>query len=241
MSPDSTDASADYPRQAWVFAGGEFSVSHLPEQEVDGDDLIVCVDRGLEHCLTAGYKPSMLIGDLDSVSPELLIDERVADVPRHVYPSKKAASDLEITLELLSERNLQRVMLLGVSGGRTDHMLFNWQLPLLRRWPFQLQLIDATTRCYVLRDNISVTLYLSIGQLVSLLPLTTVKGVTTGGLQYALTQATLSIGSTLGLSNVVAAGTVNVELCEGTLLVMVNTADEHSTFNIQHSTFNIQH
>jgi len=227
MSPDPTIVSSDNPRQAWVFAGGEFSVSHFPGEEVDEHDLFVCVDRGLEHCLAAGYEPDLLIGDLDSVSPELLSDARVVDVPRHVYPSKKAASDLEITLELLSERDLQRVIVSGVSGGRTDHMLFNWQLPLLRLWPFQLQLIDATTRCHVLRDNSLLRLELSLGQLVSLLPLTTVKGVTTGGLQYALTQATLSIGSTLGLSNVVNARTVKIDIREGALLVMVNAADEH--------------
>ena len=214
---------AEISRQAWVFAGGDFSTHHFPAGEVCENDLFVCVDRGLEHCLAAGLKPSMLIGDLDSVPEALLSDPRVVDVPRHVYPSRKAASDLEITLELLCEHSLQRVALLGVSGGRTDHMLFNWLLPTLRAWPFQLELIDVTTRCHVLRDKSSLTVNMRIGQWVSLVPLTTSSGVTTGGLQYAVDQATLLPGSTLGLSNIADAHSVSVDINDGTLLVMINT------------------
>ncbi len=214
---------AKNPRQAWVFAGGDFSPRHFPVDEVGENDLFVCVDRGLVHCLAAGLKPSMLIGDLDSVPETLLSDRRVVEVPRHVFPSRKAASDLEITLELLCEHSLQRVALLGISGGRTDHMLFNWLLPTLRAWPFQLELIDATTRCYVLRDKNSLTVNTRIGQWVSLVPLATSSGVTTGGLQYALDQATLLPGSTLGLSNIADAHSVSVDINDGTLLVMINT------------------
>lgn len=208
---------------AWVFAGGDFCSSDMPHSEVGEQDIFICVDRGLQHCLGAGYQPSLLIGDLDSVSPSALTDQRVAGVERHVYPREKAASDLEIALDLLCENPPQRVVLLGVSGGRTDHMLFNWYLSAMRQWPFRLQYIDATSRSYILQQADSITFDTRHGQTISLLPLTASLGVCTSGLHYALSAATLSPGSTLGLSNVAEAETVQVMIDSGTLLVMANT------------------
>lgn len=204
-----------------MFAGGDFAVDHLSIQQVQEHDLIVCVDRGLEHCLQLGLHPDRLIGDLDSAPESLLQDERVASVRRHVFPSKKAASDLELALTILSEESINEVILLGVSGGRTDHMLFNWQLVRLRRWPFSIQFIDDTTHTYVLEGAQSVATVSTPGSFLSLLAMERCTGVGTEGLQYPLADAVIETGSTLGLSNVVESEQVRVEISSGTLLVMV--------------------
>lgn len=216
MSPDTC-------RRAWVFAGGEFSRDHVPFDELDERDQFICVDRGVEHCLAAGLCPTLLIGDFDSVDADVLQSDALANIPRQVYPAMKAASDLELTLQMLAEEPPEYVIILGVSGGRTDHMLFNWMLPALRSWPFTLLLIDGTTRCHVLqgRDNCSVPAF--TGQTLSLLAQTRTLGVTTTGLQYALQDATLEVGSTLGLSNVVVSERVSIAIDSGTLLVLVNS------------------
>lgn len=206
---------------AWVFAGGDYSSDHLPAGEVKDTDLVVCVDRGLEYCLQSGLQPDLLIGDLDSVSPDLLQDARVVAVPRHVFPSRKASSDLELALDLLAEDPPARVVLLGVSGGRTDHMLFNWLLPLLRPWPFSLQLVDATTHCHVMGVDKDLSVNVVPGQIVSLLALSLCTGVCTTGLHYVLTDAKLLPGSTLGLSNIAETQRVRISKTNGTLLVLV--------------------
>lgn len=208
---------------AWVFAGGDFSIDHLPVSELRDDDQFVCVDRGVEYCLAAGQQPSVLIGDLNNVTTSVLHDSRVINVERHVYPSRKASSDLELALELLAENPPERVVLLGISGGRTDHLLFNWTLPLLRQWPFRLEFIDATTHGYVLYGGQELAVEAVVGQTVSLLALSPGFGVSTRGLQYALECATLLPGSTLGLSNLVDSTQIGVEVERGTLLVMVQT------------------
>lgn len=206
---------------AWVFAGGDFSIDHLPVSELRDDDQFICVDRGVEYCLAAGQRPSILIGDFDSVSTSVLQDSRVVNVERHVYSSRKSSSDLELALELLAENPPDRVVLLGISGGRTDHLLFNWTLPLLRQWPYPLEYIDATTHGYVLYGEQTLTLDAVVGQTISLLALSPGHGVTTHGLQYALKGATILPGSTLGLSNLVESTQIGVEIKSGTLLVMV--------------------
>jgi thiamine pyrophosphokinase len=206
-----------------VFAGGEFSVAHVPFDEVTDRDQFICVDRGVEHCLAAGLQPTLLIGDFDSVGAGVLDQIQLAEVPRHDYPSKKAASDLELAMQMLADDPPDSVVILGVSGGRTDHMLFNWMLPALRRWPFSLLLIDGTTRCHVLQQQTVCAVYATPGQTISLLAMERVTGVSTEGLQYALDGATLEVGSTLGLSNVVVSEQVRVSLQHGTLLVLVNS------------------
>lgn len=223
----SRQLAADLGRQAcapraWVFAGGEFSRDHVPANGLEAGDHVICVDRGLEHCLAAGLEPSLLIGDFDSVDEQVLGRSELARIPRHVYPAKKAASDLELALQVLAEEPLSEVTILGISGGRTDHMLFNWSLPALRHWPFRLVLLDGTTCCHVLQGEDSCLLEADRGQTVSLLAKSRSTGVSTHGLQYPLSDAILEVGSTLGLSNVVESRQVQVSMASGTLLVMIN-------------------
>ncbi|MFK8076899.1 MAG: thiamine diphosphokinase [Granulosicoccus sp.] len=208
-------------KRAWVFAGGEFSSQHFPDDVLLDEDIVVCVDAGLKHCLSLDMQPDLLVGDMDSVPPALLQDKRIANVERHVYPSKKASSDLQLALEVLSTRSVGEVVLLGVSGGRTDHMLFNWHLVLLRLWPFKIQLIDETMHTYVLEGEQRVEVHSFPGRTLSLLAMRSCEGVTTSGLQYPLSKASIHPGDTLGLSNVVETGSVSVDISSGTLLMMV--------------------
>ncbi len=219
---DSHQVKRPSAARAWVFAGGDFATEHVTDSAIEAGDRIICVDRGLEHCLAAGQKPTLLIGDFDSVDAEVLEQPDLAHVPRHVYPPAKAASDLELALQLLAEEPVSRVTILGVSGGRTDHMLFNWSLPALRHWPFTMVLLDGTTFCHVLQGKDECSLETSKGQTVSLLAKCRATGVTTRGLRYALNDATLDVGSTLGLSNEVDDACVNIGIASGTLLVMIN-------------------
>ncbi|NND89958.1 MAG: thiamine diphosphokinase [Granulosicoccus sp.] len=213
--------------RAWVFAGGDFFIEHVPFDEMDEHDQIICVDGGVAHCLAAGLQPTLLVGDFDSVDSQLLAQESLADVPRRTYPTCKAASDLELALELLTEDPPESVIILGISGGRTDHMLFNWMLPALRHWPFSLMLIDGTTCCRVLQGQDKCEFRALAGTTISLLAQVTAMGVSTSGLQYTLADATLDIGSTRGLSNVVHDELVSVKLDSGTLLVLINNDENH--------------
>ena len=206
---------------AWVFAGGEFDTKDFPRHEVKDNDFFVGVDSGAEHCLAVGYVPNVLIGDLDSIKIDPSSHSQLSQIPHHVYPEKKAASDLELALGHLLEMKPKRVVILGVSGGRTDHMLFNWNLPLLRSWPFQLQFIDKSVRAYVLTEQFPLQFKGVTGSCVSILPLTEIGGITTVGLEYPLSNDLIKRGSTLGLSNSVVETFVQVSVKKGVGLVLV--------------------
>lgn len=207
--------------QAWVFAGGDYSIDLWPNERVDDGDIIVGVDRGIKHCLDTGLVPHILMGDFDSVSPEVLADARLKNSATKSYPARKNSSDLELALHWLTEQSVARVTLLGVSGGRSDHHLFNWLLPLQACWPFEISFIDAFVRAYIVTPHYPLIAPVQHLQTISLLPMPNAKGVCTQGLDYALQYAELTSGCTLGLSNVAVSSSIEVSVEEGQLWVFV--------------------
>ena len=208
-------------RRAWVFAGGEFSDKAFRHVVPRQDDYLISVDRGLTYCLEVGLRPDLLLGDFDSVEPELLRRPGINDVPRRNFPAEKDSSDLELALQALCEMTFDEVYVVGVSGGRTDHMLINWQLTLQRRWPFALEYIDDTVNARVLHGAGRVSVEVDPGTIVSLISLKDADGVSTLGLRYVLSDASLIAGSSLGLSNIAVDSTVTVDIESGVVLVMV--------------------
>ncbi len=207
--------------QAWVFAGGDYSIDLWPNECVDDGDIIVGVDRGIKHCLDTGLVPHILMGDFDSVSPEVLADARLKNSVTKSYPARKNSSDLELALHWLTEQSVARVTLLGVSGGRSDHHLFNWLLPLQACWPFEISFIDAFVRAYIVTPHYPLIAPVQHLQTISLLPMPSAKGVCTQGLDYALQYAEVASGCTLGLSNVAVSSSIEVSVEEGQLWVFV--------------------
>ncbi|MEE9334973.1 MAG: thiamine diphosphokinase [Granulosicoccaceae bacterium] len=213
---------AAYKSRAIVLANGELGAQALQRADIQDEDFIVCVDGGLEHALAQGIQPHLIIGDFDSARSVNVKAASLAGVERISHPTVKDVSDLELALEELQQRNMKEVLLLGISGGRSDHGLFNWMLPALKSRPYRFRLLDETIDAQVVNRAHSLKLTIEPGCLVSLLPLREVTGVTTGGLEYALSNASIKPGSTIGLSNVVCAKDVSVELASGVLLVMIN-------------------
>ena len=206
-----------------MFAGGDLP-ARLPADLEDVDDgaFVACADRGLEHCLALGRTPDLIVGDFDSVPAALLDSPACRGATRVTLPADKDASDLDVALErLAAEPGIDRACLLGVSGGRTDHLLFNWLLA-ARDWPFALRLVDDEVDARAVRPGRPARIDAPAGATLSLLAPVPARGVTTRGLRWELEDAALGPGSTRGLSNQVRGpGPVEVRVAEGALLAML--------------------
>lgn len=206
--------------RAFVLASGDCPHSLPAGLKPCGSDQVVCVDGGLVHCLAMGWKPSLLIGDFDSAPAEMLLRPDIQAVKRLSFPPSKDTSDLELALDTLANDDVDEVLILGVSGGRTDHMLFNWMLPARKAWPFSLRLIDDSADALCITAKRPFVGSCVQGVTMSLLALSSCKGVMTRGLLYPLISANMTAGSTLGLSNQSTGAQVEVSLELGTLLVI---------------------
>jgi thiamine pyrophosphokinase len=199
-----------------VFAGGE-----VPPREVVTDlptaELVVAADGGLKVAEVLGISVDVLVGDLDSVDPELpghLIVER--------HPEDKDATDLELAFELIARDWPERVVVVGGAGGRADHELATASLICSSRWaPIEeIDWVTGRARSHVVRGHRQI--HGDVGTLISLIPYGgDATDVRTKGLRWELDGDTLSTGSTRGVSNLMISPVVDVRIGSGVLLAVL--------------------
>jgi thiamine pyrophosphokinase len=199
----------------------------------DGDPAVIAADRGYLRALALGLRPSLLVGDLDSLDPEHVAAAEAAGVAIHRSPSDKDESDTELALLEAVATGATTVTVLGAFGGaRLDHALANlWLLAHPALASVAVVLLDAAARVSLLvapgPGGVPVTRPLPgpRGGLVTLLPFGgDATGVTTRGLRYPLRDEALRTGPARGLSNVREDADAAVTLRSGRLLVVETPA-----------------
>ncbi|MEZ4736117.1 MAG: thiamine diphosphokinase [Caldilineaceae bacterium] len=185
------------------------------------DDYLVAADGGARHCLALGRRLDALVGDLDSLEPDLVTQLAAAGSIIERHPITKDQTDLELAIEFALRQGADEILLMGAVGNRLDQTLANLLILAQRAWPAQLTLVEGHQLAQLVRPGQTVTLQAGIGDTVSALPLSdTVTGITYTGMRYPLTDATLHLGSTRGISNEVAAQPATVTIAGGCLLMI---------------------
>lgn len=195
--------------------------------------LVVAADGGAVACPDLGLTPDLVTGDGDSLPARVLDELRSAGVEVELAPTDKDETDTELAILAALRRGADRITIVGAFGGeRLDHELANVALlahPALIAVPTVL--LDARARVSLIRapttsgGPASRDLPGPIGAIVSLLPLgPDVRGVTTAGLRYPLTDEPLSLGPSRGLSNVRLDRDARVVVRHGLLLVVESPA-----------------
>lgn len=186
----------------------------------EGDDLIAA-DGGAHHAVAMGLRPRVVVGDLDSLAPELAEELAAQGVELEKHPPAKSKTDLELAIERAIRDGAQEIYLLGALGGRLDQSLANVLLMAQQDWPATIHLVDASEIATVIHGGESMTLEATPGSTVSLLPLSaTVTGITYTGMLYPLDNATIPLGSTRGVSNEVVSHPATVSIKTGIALVI---------------------
>lgn len=203
-----------------IFANGDpTETPDLPEL-LARTDLIIAADGGANTCRRLGIFPDALIGDLDSIDPAVLQEFQEKSVSLHRHPPRKDATDLELALDLALAKGAQEVWLLGGLGGRWDMSLANVLLAAQKKYrTVAFSIPGPACVMHILHPGQPFTLKGLPGQTVSLLPLQgDVHGLTLHGFEYPLQDATLSFGTTRGVSNILTGSTATVQLQSGVLL-----------------------
>ncbi|CCO08380.1 thiamine diphosphokinase [Desulforamulus hydrothermalis] len=202
-----------------IFSGGALGPWAL--QEIAAGDFLLGVDRGALFLIENGRQPDLAIGDFDSVTPtEFALIRQASKQCLSCDPVAKDETDTELAFNWALARRPREILLLGATGSRLDHTLAN--LHLLARAlqeGIPCRMADEKNEVMLIQDTTEITK----GRFshISLLPLTDrVTGITLTGFRYPLHRATLTLGQSLGISNILQAPTGKIEIAAGRLLVI---------------------
>ncbi len=207
--------------KAVLFAGAEIVDYTFCQPEIEQADVIICCDAGMHHAKALGITPDYIVGDFDSITPEVLEEYRKAGISIRQFPTHKNETDMQLGMLLALELGATEMTLIGGIGSRFDHTLANAHLLLyLRKKGIQAVLLNEKNRV-VLIDK-EIILHGQAGELVSTIPLSMqVKGLTLEGLEYPLHHYDLALDDELvAVSNVMLGQTAKVSITDGYLFVI---------------------
>ncbi len=196
----------------------------LPKKEfiatlAKGVKTIVAADGAAKKLQAIGIKPTIVVGDMDSIDKAALAKIKRSGIKVVMLPKEKDFTDGFFALEEAVRQGATEISLLGVFGGpRLDHSMANLLMLCARNFDgVAITAMDERNSLAVVRKQI--TIEGKRGELVSLIPVgSKVSGIHTSGLKYALTDGTLEVG-TRGVSNVMTVSKATVRVGSGLLLV----------------------
>ncbi len=207
-------------RRVIIVTGGRIGTWAL--DEIKPTDYVIGADRGALFLIEHGYRLDLAVGDFDSVTEqEKVIIQRHTDEFLSCDAILKDESDTELAFHHAAAMKPVEIILLGALGTRMDHSLANIHL-LLKASSIGIacSIIDEFNIIQLTDRSLAVTAAEGFTH-VSLIPLTLeVSGVTLTGFQYPLHEATLIMGHSLAISNVLTGETGQVDIRTGILLVI---------------------
>ena len=181
---------------------------------------IVVASDGAANILY-GYSKDVdyIIGDLDSISDEVLNYYQSKDVRIKKYPVKKDKTDSEISIDEISKLNIKKIIIIGAKGDRTDHFITNLNLLYYADdIGVSLTILDENNEIILLKEGQN-HIDVKINQTISFVSLIgDVQGITLKGFEYELEDYDLHFGSSILTCNVAKKERVFVEIKKGSLL-----------------------
>ncbi len=189
-------------------------------------DYIIASDGGLQALDKFGVMPNYIIGDFDSINKKTL-DKYVSNKNIEIIRlnPEKDYTDTHMAVKLAMKLKSTDIIIIGGTGTRIDHLLAN--IHILKEGldkDIKCKIIDSRNEIQLINKSIIIEKDEKY-KYISLIPLTTeVNGITLKGLKYPLSDATLKIGHSIGVSNEQIDEKVVVNIKEG-ILILIRSKD----------------
>ena len=181
-------------KQPYALIGNGPEPTHpIVKEKLKKMKTFLCVDGGADKALRMGYKPNVIIGDMDSI-----IKSKAQYDCKIVLIEDQSKNDLEKSLAWCLKNNIKALNLFGFSHGRDDHNLAN--LFIMQSYSERIKMImySNKSKIFYIRKH---TNFSSIpNQIVSIFPNNKDTKISTTGLKYKLNDSSLKFPSH-GLSN----------------------------------------
>jgi thiamine pyrophosphokinase len=205
-------------KRAFIFANGDIRDYPRLKTRVQPDDLLIAADGGLHHLQALGFRPQILLGDLDSVTPAEVEEARGQGVQIVRFRVDKDETDLQLAIDRAADEGCSRIVIAGGLGGRLDQTLGNIFLLRQPSHPeISICLDDGLDEVFLITTKAEING--QAGDIVSLLPPGgPAYDVKTVDLKYPLNYEKLFPEKTRGISNVMLTPHAEVSLSRGELI-----------------------
>ena len=180
---------------ALIIAGGTPPKKKLLEQEMAQAQIHIGADSGGHVYLGYGYKPDIVVGDLDSFVYTRHEGIEVLELP------DQETNDLEKSLAYALEKGAKTVCILGATGKRFDHSVKNLSVLLQYQEQYEdIRFKDNYGELFLARSP--YTPRLAVGTGISFFPVhSPIKNFSSNGVKYPLENSELAMGIHDGTSN----------------------------------------
>jgi len=191
-----------------IIANGETLKQKLKDF-ISKNDIIIAADGGVINCQIAGIIPDYIIGDLDSVQPD--INKNFPDAEIILNPDQET-TDMEKALNLAISLKPMKIKVFSFFGKRIDHtfgniLIFHKMIEQILDKSIELEIFDNFGNMKILTSG-KHKIRGNIGSVVSLFSIDPIQNLTLKGFRYNLENQDYP-NTFLGISNV-----YETEICE---------------------------
>uniref|UniRef100_A0AAU7YJK8 Thiamine diphosphokinase n=2 Tax=unclassified Wolbachia TaxID=2640676 RepID=A0AAU7YJK8_9RICK len=200
--------SVEQQYRSIVVLNGEIPDSSFFKQDIP----VIAVDGGANKLLSIGVKPDLVIGDLDSINPNLRANLNTVYLPDQDYCDfSKAMAHLK-TVKLLPS------IVTGITGGAIDHILQN--INIFSSTDSIFYMPSPPMVGYALQKGISYFSSLLKNTKISLLGIPKAQ-ISTKGLQWELYLSNLAFPGKNSCFNRSLGNELSIEIHSGVCLAMI--------------------
>jgi thiamine pyrophosphokinase len=186
-----------------------------------GRTMVISADGGLSNTLRMGFKPDLVIGDMDSIDSSK--EKEIRGIPEVEYISstpEKDESDTQLAVDHAVKLGIRSIFITGATGGRIDHTFANILLLASPRLDgIRSSIITDDREIFILKSSASIRG--CPGKLISIFSLTPYTYfISTAGLKYPLLDEKLYFSPVRGLSNIFTGQKAEIKIREGRLLII---------------------
>lgn len=210
--------------KAIVVSGGVLEEEYVLEVlKANEDAYIIGVDKGLEFLYRHNIKPHYIVGDFDSVDPEIIdYYKNETKIPVRQYSPNKDATDTEKALQLGINLGRKEILILGATGGRIDHLWANIQcLCIALKAGVEAYILDSQNKIRVIDDTCVIKKDEAYGPNLSVFSLTgEIRGLDITGVKWPIQSHSLIPYNSLTVSNEFIGEEATISFRNGILVVM---------------------
>ena len=181
-----------------------------------GYDKLICADGGANSALKMGLIPDVIIGDLDSISPEAL--KEFKSVSKIIRLKRQNDTDVEKCLKYAIRKKYDEALLLGATGNRLDHTFCNIGIVLKFFPKIKISLIAEDSFLKAYTNN--VELKTLPGETISLYGISPKTKITSMGLKYELRNIAIPFGIRESTSNIAMKNFVKLNINGGVIFII---------------------